>query len=198
MHQTYKPRPSIVSPFQRMRQKTDDVFNVRDNKQHPVHDEIKKVVGTFNLNITISEDIETLTLFKNVKGLLAFRCELRRGGEIIGVGRGASVLSRSSRYLEKNVAMAANASLTDAIAKATRITDSFNIGTESMVADNAAIDEYKPRDESDGITPKQQSYLLELIQNISDEDERSQWESRVGGLTREDASEAIQSFVSAR
>jgi len=112
----------------------------------------------------------------------------------IGIGRGASVLSRSSRYLEKSVHIAANSSLIDAVVRATKVLDLLT-GTESTVTNNAVMDAYKP-DEDDSITPRQQSYLLELIdKNISDEDERSQWESRVGGLSRDEASDAIQALL---
>ena len=185
----YKPR--IISPYQ-MKEKA---FDVRNNKKHPIHEEIGKVIGSFNLNITISEDSETLALFKNLNGLIAFRCELKRGNDIIGIGRGASVLSHSNRYLTKSVHIAANSSLIDAVVRATKVLDLLT-GVESTVAGNAVVDTHKLREGGDeGITQKQQSYLLELIQqNISDEDERSQWESRVGGLTREEASDAIQSF----
>ncbi|MDO8496239.1 MAG: hypothetical protein Q7S43_02180 [bacterium] len=195
---TYKPRPSIVSPFQRMRQKTDDVFNVRDNKQHPVRAEIAKCVGTINLTATIEEDSQTLSLFKHVPGLIAFTCHLKRGDDIIGVGRGASVLNKVNKYVEKSVHFAVNASLIDSVVRATKILDMLRLGAEPTVADNVVADEHKSRDEGVGITPKQQNYLLELIQNISDEDERARWESQIGGFTREDASEAIQSFVNAR
>ena len=47
----------------------------------------------------------------------------------------------------------------------------------------------------DGITDKQKSYLLQLIQsNVADEDDREQQISQLDELTRDEASEAIQSF----
>lgn len=187
---TFHSKSGLLSPYQM----AEKAFDVRNNKKHPVHEEIKKVIGSFNLQITISEDFETLSLFKNLNGLIAFKCELKRGTDIIGIGRGASVLSRSSRYLEKSVHIAANSSLIDAVVRATKVLDLLT-GTESTVTNNAVMDAYKP-DEDDSITPRQQSYLLELIdKNISDEDERSQWESRVGGLSRDEASDAIQALL---
>lgn len=169
-------------------------FDVQD-KRHPVRKLIQKNVGAMNFTATIEEDGQTLALFKHIHGLVAFVCTLKRDNEILAQGRGAAVLNRVNRYVERTVYTAANASLIDAVVRATKVLDTLRLDTGSTIADNAVAETYKPVDGGGNITEKQKNYLLELIDaNVTDEDERNQWEGRVGGLSREEASEAIQSF----
>jgi hypothetical protein len=183
-------------------------FDLKD-KRHPIHKEIQKIVGTINLTATIQEDLESLSLLKT-PGLVAFACFLKRDGELISIGRGAAVLNRLSKYLERVVMQAANASLVDAIVKSTKVLDMLRMDTGSTVASSVASETHEPKADytglelpetfnekpaSPGITEKQKGYLKKLItENIKSLPERDRWESEIDNLTSAEASQAIQQF----
>lgn len=180
MNTIYKNRP--ISPVQVMKYKSMDP----SDKRHPLREEIRKCIGTHDITAEFTEDTETIGVFKHILGLVAFVCTLKKGGKIIGQGRGTAVLSNMNRYIERTVHTAFNSSLIDAIVRSTKMLDAFHPRANAQQDRGVAFDL---------ITDRQQSYLLELIQTgIADEEERSRWEAQISGLTKDEASEAIQSF----
>ena len=197
--------PSPIYPSQVM----PKPFDLKD-KRHPIHKEIQKIIGTINLTATIQEDSESLSLLKT-PGLVAFACFLKRDGELIAIGRGAAVLNRLSKYLERTVMQAANACLVDAVVKSTKILDTLRLDTSPAVSSGAiTVDARDAKDDytglelpetfnekpiSQGITEKQKGYLRKLVAaNIKSELERDRWESEIDNLTSAEASQAIQQF----
>lgn len=185
-------RPSIISPVQVMQKKT---FDVQD-KKHPVREEIAKCVGTYNITAVVEEDIQTQAIMKHIPGLISFLCTLLRDGKVIAQGYGSSILNSSNKFLLRAVSSAFNSALADATIRATKVLDTFRNPDKSAVS--AALDEAyeaKNRNEFMGITEKQKSYLSELIHsNITDEEELNRWQSQIDQLTKDEASEAIQSL----
>ena len=184
-------KPSIISPYQTMQKKT---FDTRD-KKHPAREEIERCVGTYNLTAVIEEDIQTQAIMK-IPGLISFLCTLLKDGRVIAQGYGSSILSSTNKFFQRAVSSAFNSSLADATIRATKVLDTFRNPDKSAIS--TALDEAyeaKSRNEFMGITEKQKSYLHELIQiNVTDEDERNRWESQINELSKDEASEAIQSF----
>ena len=95
-------------------------------------EEIEKSVGTFTITAEIREDKETILLFNHIPNLIAFLCTLKIGGLIIGEGRGASVLTKINKYVEKSVNFAWNASLIDAVVRSTKTLDSLYLKATSQ------------------------------------------------------------------
>ncbi len=193
MNTTYK-KP-IVSPFQAMSTKA---LNTQD-KAHPIHEEIRKSLGTYNFTATFESDSRTLEKFKHITGIVAIICTLKKGDEIVGEGRGTSVLSKVNRYLERTVRYAFNASLLDAVARSAKMLDSLhldeNLTHEVNATPTAPVEAYRAKDTEGLITDKQKKYLLELIKiKVSDKEERDQWKIDIERLTKDEASQAIQSF----
>ena len=214
MYSTTTYKKPIPSPYQATQKKS---FNVQAS--HPaVKNEIQKNVGSYTFTAVFEEDIQTLSIFKNVKGLIAFVCTLiGKDKEIIGQGRGTAVLSKINKYVEKTIRYAFNSALLDAVAKATKSLDTLKIETIDQKNDDEQIEEVFPIEEDNdqkvddigielpetfneksvtrGITLKQRDYLMQLVsKNIKSELERDRWESEVDNLTSEQASQAIQSF----
>lgn len=188
MNTTYKRR--IPSPFQVMQNRA---FDVQD-KKHPVREEVKKSVGTYNLTAIFEEDAQTLALFKHVPGLIAFICTLKRDNEIIGQGRGTAVLSKVNRFIERTTRIAFNASLIDAVVRSTKALDVLQTDLSDKKEDTIPVKSvYQTSDVP--ASDKQKSYLLQLIEtNVTNENERNEWEGKIDNLTKDEASEAIQTF----
>lgn len=165
----------------------EKAFDVQSDK-HPAREIIRKNIGVFNLTATFEEDTQTLTIFRHIPGLIAFICTLKRGNEVIGQGRGTAVLSRVNRFIDRTVRIAFNSALIDAVVRSTKALDVIDSPTSEQF--DAPTQTAEP-----AATDKQKSYLLELIDaNVTNDDERKQWEKRIKSITKNDASTAIQAF----
>lgn len=207
MNSTYQPRPvaPTLSPYQRMRAEALDVRS----PSHPVMDEIQKCVGKYQLEVVVEEDAQTLAMFKHIPGLIAFIATIKCGNRIVGQGRGSACLSSTNRFIERAVHCAFNSSVVDAVMRSTKVLDVLlpsadatlqNLDAEMRGGAASYTNEPYPEQERypareyspAGISEKQKSFLLGLINKIRDKDEKNHWLERVGSMTTREASAAIQ------
>lgn len=156
------------------------------NKRSPAFEEIAKSIGVYNLVATIEEDKETLSLFNRVPGLIAFIATLKTAdGEILGIGRGTATLNRMSKYVDRAVCYAKNASLIDAMVRATRTLDALY------------LEETSPQDNSNDVqnfaTEKQKNFLAKLVTEKCDSQTKQEYLSKLESpyLSRFDCSNLI-------
>jgi hypothetical protein len=186
MNTAYKTR--VPSPFQVARKP----YYQKELPKDTVQGEINKLLGTYQFSATFEEDTQTATTLKHIPGIIAFVCTIKKGDQIIGQGRGTSVINQNNRFIVRTIGYAFNASIVDAIVRSTKILDIFRPDAKPHSWGGADTAE----DSFVGITDKQKSYLTELIQSkVTDEDEREGWMSQLGELTKEEASQAIQRFA---
>lgn len=188
MNTTYRAR--VPSPFQVARKPQSPPVVKIDT----VSEEMKKLLGTYQFSATFEEDTQTATTLKHIPGrVIAFICTLKLGEKVIGQGRGTTAINQVNKFIVRNIGFAFNGSFVDAVVRSTKIQDMFRkdaIPHPWNGADGASEESFT------GITDKQKSYLLELIQtNVADEDEREGWLSQIGELTKDEASQAIQRFA---
>lgn len=171
-------RSSIPSPFQ-ARQKID-----------PVQEAIEQNVGKFNLEISIEEDKDTVLQLKDLPGpVIAYKCTIRRGSQVLGIGRGSNILSKINKWVDRSVRYTLNASIIDSIVQSVKALDVLYLKDNGEVLTQETIG-------IDYASDKQKSYLRELIRsNVVDEGKRKYWESQIDLLTKDEASEKIKSFV---
>ena len=176
MNTNYKS--SIPSPFQ-SRQKLD-----------PVQEAIQQNIGKFTLEISIEEDKETALLLKHLPGpVIAFKCTVRQGSQVLGIGRSNSILSKINKWVDRSIRYTINASLIDSIVQSVKAMDVLYLKDNGEVLNQETIG-------VDYASDKQKNYLRELIRsNVFDEGKRKYWESQIDLLTKDEASEKIQSFV---
>lgn len=203
MNSTYQPR-SVVSPYQRMRAEALDVRS----PSHPVLEEIQKCLGVYQLEVVVEEDAQTLAMFKHIPGLIAFIATIKSNGRIVGQGRGSACLSSTSRFIERAVHCAFNSAVVDSVMRSTKVLDVLLPSTGTTLRDldtemrggEASYTEPFPEQERypareyspAGISEKQKSFLLGLINKIRDKDEKNHWLERMNGMTTREASAAIQ------
>ena len=106
-------------------------FRATRNDKIPTLEEVTRSIGVYNLTATVEEDIETLATFKHVPGLIAFICTLKKGNDVIGIGRGTATLNRMSKYVDRAVCYAFNASLIDAMVRSTKTLDAIYLNSTS-------------------------------------------------------------------
>lgn len=189
MNTTYKPR--ISSPYQVAQR---PVYK-KETSKDTVQEEMQKLIGRYEFTAEFAVDTQTATTLKDIPGrVIAFICTLKLGDKVIGQGRGTTAINQINKFIVRNICFAFNASLVDAIVRSTKIQDMFRADSIPHPWSNTTDD--TKLDLSDGITDKQRTYLLELINTkVDDEDEREGWLSQLSELTREEASQAIQRFA---
>lgn len=186
MNTSYKK--NIPSPFQ-FRNRP---YNIENNMA--VRDEIKKNICTLNLTAEFTEDVQTLQAFKHIPGVIAFLCVLKKDGQVIGFGRGMSVVTQANRYLNRVVNFSQNAALIDSVVRATKMLDALHLNNNQQSTDVVSRDTYETK-EVEGfipITDRQMKFLSKLLQsNAASEKELSQVEF----LSKNEAREKINLLV---
>src|SRR5688572_4471588 len=94
---------------------------------NPIKEEITKNTASYNLKIITEEDLETMALFKNIPGFIAFKTTLSKGDQLLSIGYGSAVLNRLNKFVERTVLFAKNSSLIDAMVRSTKILDALSI-----------------------------------------------------------------------
>lgn len=172
-----------------MRQKAADT----QDKEHPARKEIRRVLGIYQLTAEVTEDKQTLDTLGHIPGLIAFICNIKRDGELIGTGRGSAVLNGMQKFIARTVHFAFNSSVLNAVAQSTKAIDSManpnvnELGIEEPVQDDVIREK---------ISDKQRSFLTTLVRkNVHDESTLTWWMNQIGEMNSRQASEAIKSFV---
>ena len=185
MNTVYKTR--VPSPLMVVRKPY-----YQKEKVDTVREEINKLLGTYQFSATFEEDTQTATTLKHIPGIVAFVCTIKKGDQVIGQGRGTSVINQNNRFIVRTIGYAFNASIVDAIVRYTKILDIFRPDAKPHSWGGADTAE----DSFVGITDKQKSYLLQLIQtNVADENERENLVAQIDEYTKEEASQAIKRFA---
>jgi len=158
---------------------------------------MRKYCGTYDLSVSFEEDTQTLTTFSHVSGLIAFLCTIRKDGKIIGQGRGWSAMNRVNKYIERSVSTAINGSLLSAVNNATKILDTLRIGAMDQDREAEKAEMYRSRSSelSEPASDRQREYLRRLVRENCSEEERERWEGQIDTLTKEEASQAIQTYA---
>ncbi len=182
---TYKNR--IPSPFQAKR-----AF-----KQDPIKGEIERNTGSFNLAVTVEEDVATKSLFSHIPGFIGFIATIKKDNVILGIGRGSTILNKMNKYVERSMRFAFGSSVIDAVTRSVKTMDDLFLKASNQENPGILNEETNEIDYIPELaTERQKSYLRELINvNVVDERERNQWESQIDELTKDEASEKIQFFI---
>ena len=156
----------------------------------PVQEAVQKNIGKFTLEISIEEDKETVGLLKHLPGpVIAYKCTVRKGSLVLGIGRGNSILSKINKWVDRSCRYTVNASIIDSIVQSVKAMDVLYLRDNGEVLTQET-------NEIEYASDKQKNYLRELIRsNVFDEGKRKYWESQIEQLTKNEASEKIQSFV---
>lgn len=163
----------------------------------------ERLVAVHQLTARFTKDTDTLESFKDIPGLVAYRCILACNGKIVGEGRGSATLSVNQNDPNKTIKMAAKSAYIDSVIRTTCVSDTFTQDLESM--DTSLIDnkqdnsiqtiEHDVQDQP--MTDKQRKYLFQLVNGKALNDhEREQYFEEINGCTsKRDASDLIDSLL---
>lgn len=96
----------------------------------------EKIASIFGWVATFSKDTEVSDAFVDLKGLVAFTCNLEKAGTIVGQGRGAAILSKNAGDPNKTIKMAQKSAFIDAVLRASGLSDFFTQDLEDMNAND--------------------------------------------------------------
>ena len=186
--------PFQPHPAQVMREKALDT----QDAEHPMRKALRKFCAeTINLSVTFSEDAGALSTLK-VPGLIAIKCVVSKDGKAIGIGHGSSILTRLNRSQDRIIAYCVNGALMSAMNSACKVLDAMRANTEERhpAGSTGSSDAYPARESNsfEMATPRQLEYLKQLVEINCTESEQEKWAQQLEQLTKDDASQAIESF----
>ena len=196
---TYKPRTLSpiqprVHPIQQLRKQALDV----QHEDNPARAVMQKCIGTYNIQIVVEEDRQTISVMKR-EGLISFLCTLLKDGHVLSQGRGSSMLNEGNyRYLSRSVHSAFNSAIADAVIRATKVLDTIRTNVEDSRIGATPGEAYGIREVgiSEPATEKQKAYARQLISlNIEDEADGEQIASTLDDMTKDEISSLIQRFA---
>lgn len=168
----------------------------------PIQEEITKNTSTYNLKIIIEQDFETMKLFKNIHGFIAFKTTLSKEGQLLSIGYGSAVLNRLNKFVERTVLFAKNSSLIDAMVRSTKILDALSIMPDQKDIEDKDLEGrdsqalYGDDDLPQTATDKQRNFLTKLVENC-DESDKEEYLSALASpyLSKFQCSELIQKLM---
>lgn len=84
----------------------------------------EKIASIFGWQSEFRKDEDVMGSFK-LDGLIAFVCDLRKGGEFVGQGRGAATLGKNAGDPNKTIKMAQKSAFIDAVLRSSGLSDFF-------------------------------------------------------------------------
>jgi len=188
MNNTYKN--NIPSPY-KTRERMD-----------PIQEEITKSIGkNFNLTVVTEQDFETMALFKNIPGFVAFKTTLKKGNQLLSIGYGSAVLNRLNKFVERTVLFAKNASLIDAMVRSTKILDALSIMPNQKDVEDRDLEgrdspAFYGDEDLQTATEKQRNFLSKLVENCDEEDKEEYLDALASPyLSKFQCSELIQKLM---
>lgn len=142
-------------------------------------EEIKECVGSYNFTLIVEEDKEMFSILKN-SFIIALKCTLKNGNEVIGIGRANSVLSPKNKFLKNAVLYCWNASVIDAISKGLKTLNNLpRKETAIAVKEEISLEsrDSKPsyftdEDNHKYASDKQRNFLKKLVSKCKDSNKR--------------------------
>jgi len=183
----------------------------------------EKLASIYNLTATFERDDASMTAFSSIKDMIAYICNLYRGDQVVGQGRGAAVLSKNQGDVNRSLKMAQKSAFIDAVIRSTGLSDIFTQDIENMSeysvssrfetnnsakGHNTQVYDKTPlktasypsdnasSDEFVGCSEKQKSLLYNLIsQRYYEADDIDERYNAVDGLSKIEASQLINELL---
>ena len=171
----------------------------------PIQEEISKNISSFSLTVTTEQDLETMALFKNIQGFVAFKTTLKKGNQLLSIGYGSAVLNRLNKFVERTVLFAKNSSLIDAMVRSTKILDALSIMPNQKNSEERDLEGrdspafFGEDDLPQTATEKQRNFLSKLVEKC-DEEDKEEFISALASpyLSKFQCSELIQKLMPVR
>ena len=194
-------------------------FYVIKNKKSLAKGGSEKISSIYGYTASFEQDKDVMKSLDSVRGIVCFICNLSKGNQIVGQGRGASTLAKNDNDPNKTIKMSQKSAYIDAVIRTSGLSDIFTQDLETMplsaIAEIPKQEDYSEIEESiptrqqltaedlrdqNAITEKQKAFLESLIvERVASSEERERWLAEANsGLSKWDASEMISSFLMAK
>ena len=176
--------------------------DIKKDRVDPIQEEMAKNISNYNLTIITEQDFETMALFKNIPGFIAFKTTLSKDNQLLSIGYGSGVCNRFNKFVERTVIFAKNASLVDAMVRSTKILDALSIMPTNKKEEKAFLEDqdkpafYSEEDMPQVATEKQRKFLVQLLEKCNDSTKAEYLEQiHSPYFSRFEASELISSLL---
>lgn len=100
-------------------------YHVIQGKKSLAKGGAEKIASIFGWTAVFQKDQEVIDSFKDLSGLVAFVCNLTKGEQLVGQGRGAANLAKNGGDPNKTIKMAQKSAFIDAVLRASGLSDFF-------------------------------------------------------------------------
>lgn len=180
----------------------NEVPSYKRERINPIQEEITKSIGKISLDVVTEQDFETMALFKNIEGFVAFKTTLKKGNQLLSVGYGSAVLNRLNKFVERTVLFAKNSSLIDAMVRSTKILDALYVMPNRKDLEDKDLEQrdsiafYGDEDMPQTATDKQRNFLTKLVENCDDSEKEEYLDALASPyLSKFQCSELIQKLM---
>lgn len=113
-----------------MQEKQD--FHIIQGKKSLGKGGAEKIASIFGWQAEFIADQDTLKMFGNVTGLVAYICNLTKNKEFVGQGRGTASIGKNQNDPNKTVKMSQKSAFVDAVLRSSGLSDFFTQDIEDM------------------------------------------------------------------
>ncbi len=124
-------RQEFITKVNKIMVKGSDYHEIQ-NKKSLAKGGAEKIASIFGWTAEFTKDTDVTESFGDVKGIIAFVCNLAKGDKIVGQGRGAAILSKNAGDPNKTIKMAQKSAFIDAVLRASGLSDFFTQDLEDM------------------------------------------------------------------
>lgn len=178
-------------------------FKQRQGDKSLADQEIKECVGRYSFKLEVEEDKEMFSILKN-PFIIALKCTLKQGDEVLGIGRANSVLSPKNKFLKNAVLYCWNASAIDAISKGVKTLNNLPkketviiIKEEPDLEDRDKQAYFNNEDSLKYASDKQKKFLSKLISSKCEDSTKKEYENKLQSqyLSSFEASKIIKTLL---
>lgn len=120
----------------------------------------EKIASIFGWTAFFTKDAGTIESFSDLKGIVAFICNLEKNGQPVGQGRGAALLAKNAGDPNKTIKMAQKSAFIDAVIRASGLSDFYTQDLEDMDPNTISGQNASQHGNSGQIPPSQKQYDL--------------------------------------
>lgn len=120
-------------------------YHVIQGKKSMAKGGAEKIASIFSWTAEFIKDTDAMEAFTDLKGVIAFVCDLYKDGVKVGQGRGAAVLGKNANDPNKTIKMAQKSAFIDAVIRASGLSDFYTQDLEDMAPESIQAQNSSPR-----------------------------------------------------
>ncbi len=107
-------------------------YHVIQGKKSLAKGGAEKIASIFGWTASFNKDDDTLAMLEGGQGSVVYLCNLQKGSQFVGQGRGAADLAKNNKDANKTIKMAQKSAFIDAVIRSSGLSDIYSQDLEDM------------------------------------------------------------------